>query len=124
MTDKFEEFESNIYNWVSRHKLGLMVVGFLVVLWVVLSIVVVSWWGLIGAANMESLMTRSYNGEVITYNTTFTNSTYDTMKNVIIPVSVQMFNTIGWVILVLMSGYAIVALYMVLKYVCRRYKNV
>ena len=124
MTDKFEEFESNVYNWISRHKLGLMIVGFFVILWVVLSLAVVGLWGIVGAANMESNMRHAYNGEEISYNLSVTNETYDTFQNIIIPVSIPMFDTINWLMLILGIGYVALLAYLFLKWFIRTNKNV
>ena len=120
MTDKFEEFESNIYNWVSRHKVGLMVVGLVVVLWVMLSITVVVMGGVVGWSMVEKNITESYNNG----DAAWQNGVYDVWESWLFPIIVQMFNTMGWLILLLGGGYAILLSYLFLKWSIRKNKNV
>jgi len=120
MTDKFEEFENNLYNWILRHKFELFSVGLVVVVWVMLSICVVTMWGIIGMSNAEYYTIQAYNGVRIDNPLFISNETYNTTMNFLIPTSVIMFDTIRLVGLIFACGYVILLFYMSIKYVWRK----
>jgi hypothetical protein len=116
MTDKFEEFESKIYSWVSRHKLGLMSLGLIIILWVMLSIAVVTVGGLTGWSMVEANITELHaNG-----NEVWNDDLYNMWDSLILPIIIQMFNTMTLLILILSIGYTILFVYLLTKWWMRR----
>jgi len=125
MTDKYDDFENKLFGWISRHKLGILTVMFPIILWLIMSISMVSLWGTAGAANIEYQMNQSYHG--IPINTTLsvvTKESYDTMENIIIPITIYMINTLGALMFIMVAMYCSVITYLAFKNMSRKKKNV
>jgi len=121
MTDKFEDFENKLFGWISRHNLGIVIIMAPILLWLVMSIGVVSMWGIVGASNVEYMINQTHNGLPID-NTRFvvTNETYDTMETIIIPISILMFNTISYLIGFIGIGYTILVCYAFVRHLYKK----
>jgi len=123
MTDKFKDFENKLFGWISRHKLGILVVMFPIMIWLTMSIGVISMWGLVGASNVEYNINQTYHGLPID-NTRFnvTKESYEVMENIIIPITIYMLNTLMVLMLVMAITYVSIITYLTFRYLSRNKK--
>jgi len=115
MTDNFDKFETYILTWCSNHKVALMLAGFFVVAWVIISIWITSMLGIGGAGYVDGYITEAhYNG------TGMDDDAFKIYEDWMVPAVVQMFNTMGWLMIIFGGGYLFIVGYTAFKYLYRR----
>jgi hypothetical protein len=113
--DKFEDFENKLVEWISIHKLGLLVMSFPIVLWIILSIAVVTMSGILGFTLVEINITEQYAAGVGDW----TPESYAIWENWMVPVVVQMFNTLGYLMFAIVAIYGILLVYFTSRRIIR-----
>jgi len=124
MADKFDDFESKLFGWISRHKLGILIIMAPILVWLMLSIAVIGMWGVVGAANVEYQMNQTYHGIPIdTTSMIVTKESYDTMENIILPVTIYMLNTLMILTAVMAIIYSSIIVYLSFRDASRKSKK-
>ena len=116
MADKFDDFENKLFGWISRHKLGILLVMAPILIWLMLCIAVACMSGIIGVSMLETNITELHNAGDVRWG----DDTIGMWENVFIPIIVQMFNTLGYLMAVMVITYSSVVVYLSFRHAYRR----
>lgn len=93
--DVFERIEGKLLKWVTNHHISLAIITIVLSVWVALSITTVSILGIVGASQVEIKIEEQYtNGQI-------TVETHHLIIDILMPIIKYMFDTMGYVVILI-----------------------
>jgi hypothetical protein len=117
MMDAFDRFENGIGSWIRNRSILWIVPIKIIVIWVAFSLALAGMCGIVGFNMVANNITEQYDAGL------YPQDSYDMWQNVLVPVAVQAFNTIGWLVILIAGFYIVLMLYLIVKVISRRYSD-
>ena len=112
--DKYWKFESYISKWISNH-LGLVICIITpILIWLMLCFATISIFGLVGANEFDKVTIINHDSGKMT------DEAFNLSQNVILPITVDMLNTMVFIIIMIPGLYGLLIIYWIYRYTDRR----